>query len=203
LLIPNGAFYNETGGAWVFVVAPDGKSAVKRQVRSAAETPILSKCSTASSRASASSPPLYRFRRQGSAGPSLVNKGADDYAEHAWPVAGLPHRHGRDDRARLRSTSTSPTASSSRSWARRAAASRPCSTSWECSIARRAAPTCSTAVEVAGLPEAKLADIRKQNIGFIFQSFNLVDELSVRENVELALLYHDVAAAERARASTR
>jgi HlyD family secretion protein len=33
LLIPNGAFYNETGGAWVFVVAPDGGEAVKRQVR--------------------------------------------------------------------------------------------------------------------------------------------------------------------------
>jgi HlyD family secretion protein len=33
LLIPNGAFYNETGGNWVFVVAPDGRSAVKRQVR--------------------------------------------------------------------------------------------------------------------------------------------------------------------------
>ncbi|MCW3849440.1 HlyD family efflux transporter periplasmic adaptor subunit [Sphingomonas sp. LB-2] len=32
-LIPNGAFYNETGGAWVFVIAPDGRSAVKRQVR--------------------------------------------------------------------------------------------------------------------------------------------------------------------------
>jgi HlyD family secretion protein len=33
LLIPNGAFYNETGGNWVFVVTPDGGSAVKRQVR--------------------------------------------------------------------------------------------------------------------------------------------------------------------------
>jgi HlyD family secretion protein len=33
VLIPNGAFYNDTGGAWVFVVAPDGRSAVKRQVR--------------------------------------------------------------------------------------------------------------------------------------------------------------------------
>jgi putative ABC transport system ATP-binding protein len=53
--------------------------------------------------------------------------------------------------------------------------------------------------EVAGLAEGKLADIRKRNIGFIFQSFNLVDELSVRENVELALLYHDVPAAERRR----
>jgi HlyD family secretion protein len=33
LLLPNGAFYNETGGNWVFVVAPDGGSAIKRQVR--------------------------------------------------------------------------------------------------------------------------------------------------------------------------
>ncbi|WP_404337540.1 ABC transporter ATP-binding protein [Sphingomonas sp. MMS12-HWE2-04] len=53
--------------------------------------------------------------------------------------------------------------------------------------------------EVAGLPESKLADVRKENIGFIFQSFNLVDELSVRDNVELALLYHSVPAAERRR----
>ena len=51
--------------------------------------------------------------------------------------------------------------------------------------------------EVAGLPESQLADIRKKNIGFIFQSFNLIDELSVRENVELALLYHDIPASER------
>ncbi|NJC35222.1 putative ABC transport system ATP-binding protein [Sphingomonas jejuensis] len=53
--------------------------------------------------------------------------------------------------------------------------------------------------EVAGLPEAKLAGIRKRSIGFIFQSFNLVDELTVRENVELALLYHGIGAGERAR----
>jgi HlyD family secretion protein len=33
LLVPNGAFYNETGGSWIFVVTPDGGSAVKRQVR--------------------------------------------------------------------------------------------------------------------------------------------------------------------------
>ena len=51
--------------------------------------------------------------------------------------------------------------------------------------------------EVAGLGESQLANVRKQNIGFIFQSFNLVDELSVRENIELALLYHDVSAADR------
>ena len=51
--------------------------------------------------------------------------------------------------------------------------------------------------EVAGLSETQLADTRKANIGFIFQSFNLVDELTVRENVELALLYHNIPAAER------
>ncbi|QXQ05086.1 ABC transporter ATP-binding protein [Sphingosinicellaceae bacterium] len=51
--------------------------------------------------------------------------------------------------------------------------------------------------EVAGLNEAALADTRKRHLGFIFQSFNLVDELSVRENVELALLYHDIPAAQR------
>ncbi|WP_184157062.1 ABC transporter ATP-binding protein [Sphingobium lignivorans] len=51
--------------------------------------------------------------------------------------------------------------------------------------------------EVAGLSETKLAVVRKENIGFIFQSFNLVDELSVRDNIELALLYHKVAPSER------
>jgi putative ABC transport system ATP-binding protein len=51
--------------------------------------------------------------------------------------------------------------------------------------------------EVSGLGEGKLADFRKRNIGFIFQSFNLVDELSVRENIELALLYHNVPGGER------
>ncbi len=50
---------------------------------------------------------------------------------------------------------------------------------------------------VARLPEAKLADIRKAGIGFIFQSFNLIDELNVAENVELALLYHSISASER------
>lgn len=51
--------------------------------------------------------------------------------------------------------------------------------------------------DVAGYSEAQLGIIRKQNIGFIFQSFNLIDELSVAENIELALLYHDIPASER------
>jgi len=51
--------------------------------------------------------------------------------------------------------------------------------------------------DVAGKSEADLADIRKENIGFIFQSFNLVDELTVAENVALPLLYQNIPPAER------
>ncbi|HEX7026451.1 MAG TPA: ABC transporter ATP-binding protein [Gammaproteobacteria bacterium] len=45
--------------------------------------------------------------------------------------------------------------------------------------------------------ESQLAHIRKHNIGFIFQNFNLIDELTVEENIELALLYHDISGKER------
>jgi len=51
--------------------------------------------------------------------------------------------------------------------------------------------------DVQGYAEGQLANMRKQNIGFIFQSFNLVDELTVAENVMLPLLYQKVAPAER------
>jgi putative ABC transport system ATP-binding protein len=51
--------------------------------------------------------------------------------------------------------------------------------------------------EVSGYPERKRANIRKANIGFVFQSFNLIDELTVYENVELPLIYAGVAAHDR------
>lgn len=50
---------------------------------------------------------------------------------------------------------------------------------------------------VSPYTEAQRSQIRKQNIGFIFQSFNLIDELTVAENIELALLYHNMPSAER------
>jgi putative ABC transport system ATP-binding protein len=52
---------------------------------------------------------------------------------------------------------------------------------------------------VAGWSEAKLNALRRGKIGFIFQSFNLIEELSVFENVELALEYTGMPAAERRR----
>ena len=53
--------------------------------------------------------------------------------------------------------------------------------------------------DVSGRSEKELALVRKQHIGFIFQSFNLIDELSVAENVMLPLLYQKSPAAERER----
>lgn len=51
--------------------------------------------------------------------------------------------------------------------------------------------------EVISYNERKRADLRKRNIGFVFQSFNLIDELTVYENVELPLLYLGIDADER------
>jgi putative ABC transport system ATP-binding protein len=51
--------------------------------------------------------------------------------------------------------------------------------------------------DITTLSEKEIGRIRKQHIGFIFQSFNLIDELSVYENIELALLYQDMTSKER------
>jgi putative ABC transport system ATP-binding protein len=51
--------------------------------------------------------------------------------------------------------------------------------------------------EVSRYSERQRASLRKANIGFVFQSFNLIDELTVFENVELPLLYLGLSAGER------
>ena len=51
--------------------------------------------------------------------------------------------------------------------------------------------------DVAGSRERQLNQLRRGRIGFIFQNFNLIDELSVQENIALALEYGDLSAAER------
>ena len=54
-------------------------------------------------------------------------------------------------------------------------------------------------VNVAGLNESQLAEWRNQNVGFVFQSFNLIPVLTAFENVELPLLLTDLNRAERRR----
>jgi putative ABC transport system ATP-binding protein len=51
--------------------------------------------------------------------------------------------------------------------------------------------------EVAGLKERERTIFRKGNIGFVFQSFNLIDELTVHENVELPLIYLKLTSTQR------
>lgn len=51
--------------------------------------------------------------------------------------------------------------------------------------------------EVSKYSERQRTNLRKGNIGFVFQSFNLIDELTVYENIELPLLYQGVSGSER------
>ncbi|MCI8634244.1 MAG: ABC transporter ATP-binding protein [Eubacterium sp.] len=56
--------------------------------------------------------------------------------------------------------------------------------------------------DVAGLSDDELSEIRNQEIGFIFQGFNLIQNLTALENVELPLIYRNVPAAKRHEMST-
>ena len=122
----------------------------------------------------------------------------DPNARNAESVEGLPHVRSGDDRARRRSTSRSRAGEI-------VAIMGPsgCGKSTLLNILGMldspSAASTSSGEEVSGYPERKLAQLRKRNIGFIFQSFNLIDELTVFANVELPLLYQRVPEAERKR----
>jgi putative ABC transport system ATP-binding protein len=51
--------------------------------------------------------------------------------------------------------------------------------------------------DITSLPEARLAALRRDHLGFVFQSFNLIDELTIAENVELGLVYRKWAGKDR------
>lgn len=51
--------------------------------------------------------------------------------------------------------------------------------------------------EIVGAPEAVLAQMRANDLGFVFQSFNLIDDLTVAQNVELALAYRKTPTRDR------
>jgi putative ABC transport system ATP-binding protein len=57
--------------------------------------------------------------------------------------------------------------------------------------------------DVSGYNERKRAEVRKNTIGFVFQSFNLIDELTVEENIELPLIYTRTWARPNASKRTR
>src|ERR1700755_608128 len=53
--------------------------------------------------------------------------------------------------------------------------------------------------DIAHCSEEQLTLRRRAGVGFVFQNFNLIDDLNVAENVEVGLIYRRVAAAERRR----
>ncbi len=88
-------------------------------------------------------------------------------------------------------------ATSSRSWARRAPGSRRSSTSSGCTTGPGRA-----SIDFLGQPLHKLGrkqrlELQKKNIGFVFQSYHLLDDLTVYENLEIPLSYRDVKKSER------
>ena len=68
---------------------------------------------------------------------------------------------------------------------------------WACSIHRSTGSFEFAGNNISGYNEKQLAELRKASIGFVFQSFNLIDELTVYENVELPLQYQKITKAER------
>ena len=92
---------------------------------------------------------------------------------------------------------TSRAANFFRSPGRRAAANPRCSRSSACSIRRRDGNYWINKQAVANLSLSDRTRIRNREIGFIFQAFNLIGDLTVFENVELPLTYRSMASAER------
>ena len=90
-------------------------------------------------------------------------------------------------------------ASTWRSRARRDAASRHCCRSWGSSTLRPRGCIFLNGESVEKLKARQRARIRNRQIGFIFQAFNLIGDLTVHENVELPLTYRGMPASERKR----
>ena len=180
-LIPNGGFYNDTGGAWVFVVAPDGGAAIKRQVRlgrrntdfievleglEPGERVITSPYTGFAERDRLTSPamtvgnegndPMLSMRevsrvyRTDTVETTALDGIFLDIADGEFVAIMGPSGCGKSTLLNVIGMLDSPTSGS----------------------------YVFNGTEVAGPLGIKLADFRKRNIGFIFQSFNLVDELS-------------------------
>ena len=108
-----------------------------------------------------------------------------DGLHRARPHQGLPHGRGRGARAARRRPRPRARASSSCCSARRAAASRRCSTSSAASTCRPAARVRYRDHDLTTADEAALTRYRREHVGFVFQFYNLIPSLTARENVAL------------------
>ena len=127
------------------------------------------------------------------------NRGAGAQRAHRAPQHRevLRARHQPQLRPAPHQRSTSRKASSSRSWGRRAPASRRCCTSSACTTAPGRASTTSSISRCTGSARRSAPKLHKQHIGFVFQSYHLLDHLTVYENLDIPLSYRDIKKSER------
>ena len=104
---------------------------------------------------------------------------------HRRPHQGLRHRRHRRARPRRRRRRPSRPAASPPSWARRARASRRSCTASPASTRHRPARCSSTTSSSAALSDKELTRLRRERLGFVFQSFNLLPTLTALENITL------------------
>ena len=112
--------------------------------------------------------------------------GGPDGTDHPAPRASRSGMTAPPSPPSTRSTWTSSPAASPRSWARRAAASRRCSTSSAALDRPSQGEIVVDGVRVDRLSEAAAARFRRANVGFVFQFFHLLDDLTVADNVAVA-----------------
>ena len=102
-------------------------------------------------------------------------------------VEGLRHRRGPGPRPRRHQRRLRRATTSRRSWARPGRASRRCCTAWPDSTGSRAARSSSATSRSARASEKQLTLIRRDRVGFIFQSYNLIPTLNAVENMTLPM----------------
>ena len=198
LVLANGAFYDDTGGQWVFVVDESGDFAVRRDVRFGRRNPegieVLEGLARRRARdhvglrksRAIRSHPIQRRRASGGRAVIKLEQVSKKYRTTELETTALdgvdfgltsgefvavmgPSGCGKSTLLNIVGLIDNPS-------------------SGHYFFGER---------EISQYSESRLANLRKGNVGFIFQSFNLIDELNVYENVELPLLYQKVSKPQR------
>jgi putative ABC transport system ATP-binding protein len=197
-LAPVGGWLDSGGGSSAFVLDASGTRASRRPVKVGRRNPEMAEILSGFSRANVSSP---QTRRPSRATPSIFDNwqfaknGTHHDPARPYP-APLPLRRGRDHRASRHQSGGrqgrfpchhGPLGLRQVHPAQHAGHGRPPERGRYLFGDR----------DLAALDEAALARFRSETLGFVFQSFNLIDELTIRENVELGLVYRKDAAGDR------
>ena len=190
LFVPLEAVFERDGRSLVYLAgrrplaARGGARPVERRLRGDREGPRARPARPAA-RPRGRAPGAQRWQR-------LLSRRSSRCAASAASTRAAPRAWSRW----AESTWTSARARSSRSWGLRAPARPRCSRSSAASTGRRAASTSSRGSPIETLDDDALSRLRNREIGFVFQAFHLIPQLTVAENVETPLQYAGVPEAE-------